>query len=97
VELAPSAEGTATVTATDAQGRRVAQARGRRGQRVVLRGLTPAALAAPGGTDPGFFYVEVTTEGAGDPFRRYVLGVRSDPMPENEAVDSGASPGASPQ
>jgi hypothetical protein len=97
VEIAPSAEGTATLTATDAQGRRVAQARGRRGERVALRGLTANALAVPGQADAGFFYVEVTTEGAGDPFRRYVLGVRSDPVPETDVVDAGALPGATPR
>jgi hypothetical protein len=96
VELAPSADGAAVISASDSQGRRVAQARGRRGARVVLRGLSASSLIAPGQPDAGFFLVEVATEGPGDPFRRYVLGIRSDLRPEPESTDAGAAL-ASPQ
>jgi hypothetical protein len=90
VELALPPEGAAAVTVSDPTGRKVAQTRGRKGDRVVLRDLTPGALQAPGQPGAGHFLVEVTTEGAGEPFRRYVLGVRTDVAPEPAPAAPGA-------
>ena len=94
VEVALPPEGAATVTVSDATGRKVAQTRGRKGERAVVRNLTPAALKATGQPGAAHFLVEVATEGAGEPFRRYVLGVRSDVADPAVADPAAAAPAA---
>jgi hypothetical protein len=86
VELDPPGDVTASLTVLDASEHKVATASARKGQRITLRNLAPAALARPAGargadagaTEP-FFYVVVRAEGAAfDLEHRYVLRVRAD-------------------
>ena len=50
---------------------------GAKGERVVLKDRTTIALKTLG-QPSAHFLVEVETEGAGEPFKRYVLGVKTD-------------------
>jgi hypothetical protein len=84
--LTPPSALAATLTVHDRAGVKVQSARGRPGERVVLRGLAPAALS-PAGSPEGegpFFFVAVQAEGGADLEHRYVLGVRSEPSPGGE-------------
>jgi hypothetical protein len=87
VFLTPPSAITASLAVYDRAGVKVQGARGRPGERVVLRSLAPASLApgtADPGADPPSFYLSVQTEGAADLEHRYVLGVRSEPVPDSE-------------
>ena len=77
VFLTPPSSITASLAIHDHSGVKVQGARGRPGERVVLRSLAPSALGP-------FFFVGVQTEGGADLEHRYVLGVRSEPAPDSE-------------
>jgi hypothetical protein len=82
LELEPPTDAAATLTALDGQERKLATARSRKGERVVLRNLAPEVLAPAQAA--GMFYVVVRSDGPGDLERRYVLGVRSEAAPDRE-------------
>jgi hypothetical protein len=86
VFLTPPSALAGTLTVFDRAGVKVQSARGRPGERVVLRSLAPAALSPPGGPqgEGPFFFVGVQAEGGADLQHRYVLGVRSEPSPGGE-------------
>jgi hypothetical protein len=86
VFLTPPSALAATVSVHDRAGVKVQSARGRPGERVVLRSLAPAALSPPGGPEGEgpFFFVGVQGERGADLEHRYVLGVRSEPSPGGE-------------
>jgi hypothetical protein len=82
VELELPPEAAASLTVLDGQARKLASARSRKGERLVLRNLAREALApAQAG---GLFLVVVRSDGAGDLERRYVLGIRSESAPDRE-------------
>jgi hypothetical protein len=106
VELEPPLELAASLTVFDASGRKVATASARKGQRISLRNLAPAALAGPPAAGVGdaaaaeapFFYAVVRAEGAGfDLEHRYLLRVRADAgsdVDEREPNDDPAHAGS---
>jgi len=83
VELDGVGEVSGSLSVADGQGTRLTTARGRRGERVLLRNLSVSALAPAPAGDAGvaseaFVYLVARAESGRDPDRRYSLRVRAD-------------------
>ena len=96
VELDPPPGITALLTVYDGSAAKVTSVRGRKGERVVLRQLGPAALARGALATAPAFFVAVSSEGGVDLERRYLLRVRAEDAPSSEREPNDDNPRATP-
>ena len=92
IELEPPAAMAGSLAVHDGGGGKLAAAKGRKGGRVVLRQLSPAALGAGSPAGAPVFFVAVRSESGADREHRYLLRIRSEDAPpgEREPNDDGA-------
>jgi hypothetical protein len=86
LDLDTPPEVVASLAVMDGQGKRLASVRGRKGERLGLRNLEPLRLVGGVGAPAAgaFFHALVRAEGPGELGRRYVLGVRAEPVADRE-------------
>jgi hypothetical protein len=96
VELEPPVSSAASLTVRDGGGRPLAVAKGHKGGRLVLRQLSPTALAAGSPAGSPSFFVSVRADSGPDREHRYLLRVRAEDAPASEREPNDDATAATP-